>query len=296
MIGCVGDALLDVSVRLAEPIKPKTDTAASIHARQGGSAANVALEAARLCGQAKFIGAVGRDLFGEQIAAELTRNGVEICGPRTHKTGSLVALLDEQGEASMLTDRAQASQVDSWSPDYLTGLRALHVTSYALFAEPLATVAAELMAAAAEVDILVSVDVSSVAGVNKFGLNSYLSLLADLPIDVLLASAAEAELLASHAELLSLADVVVIKQGADPTVLLQATLAGPKPTECDRQEFLPLALAEVTDTVGAGDAFAAGLLVARAQQHDWPQAVVAGQAAAADLLGRRNRARQAGPA
>lgn len=288
MIGCVGDALLDISVRLAEPIKPKTDTAASIHARQGGSAANVALEAARLCGRSKFIGAVGQDFFGEQIAAELTRNGVEICGPRTHKTGSLVALLDEQGEASMLTDRAQASQVASWSPDYLAGLLALHVTSYALFAEPLSTVACELMAAAAKDDILVSVDVSSVAGVKMFGLDRYLSVLADLPIDVLLASAAEAELLASQVELSSLADVVVVKQGAGPTVLLQA-----KPPEADRQEFPPPALAEVTDTVGAGDAFAAGLLVARTQRQDWPQAVLAGQAAAADLLERRNKARQA---
>ncbi len=288
MIGCVGDALLDVSVRLAEPIKPKTDTTASIHARQGGSAANVALEAARLCGRAKFIGAVGRDFFGEQIAAELTRNGVEICGPRTHKTGSLVALLDEQGEASMLTDRAQASQVASWSPDYLAGLRALHVTSYALFAEPLSRVACEMMVAAAKADILVSVDVSSVAGVKKFGLDRYLSVLADLPIDVLLASAAEAELLVGQVELSSLADVAVVKQGAGPTVLLRT-----QPAECDRQEFPPPKLAEVTDTVGAGDAFAAGLLVDWVQRHDWPQAVMSGQAAAADLLERRNKARQA---
>lgn len=293
MIGSVGDAFLDVSARLDGPLKAKTDTPASIQARQGGSAANVAVEAAKLCGSSKFIGIIGADFLGDQIFTELSRQGVEVCCPRTGRTGCLVALLNEEGEASMLTDRKDAAQLSNWSPQWLEGIKALHVTSYALFAEPMASVSCELMAAAAQRSILVSVDVSSVGGVEELGVAKYVAMLKELPLDILLLSAAEAELLAAHVELSALADVVVIKQGAGPTLLLgdigsdqsSGKTANPK-------QFPPPQLAEVIDTVGAGDALAAGLLVARAVEgKSWDEAVLAGQKTAADLLRRRTQSR-----
>jgi len=296
VIGSVGDALLDVSVRLEGPLQAKTDTPASIQARQGGSAANVAVEAARLCGSAKFIGNIGADLPGNQILAELSQQGVEVCAPRAGRTGCLVALLNEAGEASMLTDRKDAAQLASWSPQWLAGLKALHVTSYALLAEPLASVTCELMTAAAQNSILVSVDVSSVGGVEQLGVAEYVARLRELPVDVLLCNAAEAELLAAQVELLTLADVVVVKQGADPTLLLTGTGPGQGSGQLvEPKQFPPVRLAEVTDTVGAGDAMAAGLLVARAVEgRGWDEAVVAGQRAAADLLRRRTQSRLVG--
>jgi len=285
MIGCVGDAFLDVSVRLEEPLKPQTDTTANIQTRQGGSAANVAVEAARLCGSAKFIGVIGADLFGQQISAELSQKGVEVCGPSTGRTGCIVALLNERGEASMLSDRAGAAQMSSWEPNWLEGLKALHVTSYAFFAEPLATAARELLVAAAQAGVLTSVDVSSVGGVQQFGVARYADMLRELPVDVLLPNAAEAALLASEVELSSLVDVVVTKQGAGPTLLHQGTRL---------EQFPPSQLTEVVDTVGAGDAFAAGLLVARAVEgRSWPEAVLAGQEASASLLHQRTQSRTA---
>ena len=236
MIGCVGDAVLDVSVRLTASARSGTDTPARIQARRGGSAANVAAEAARLSGKSRFIGVIGANPTGDRLAAELQDQGVEICGPRAGRTGCVVAVLNEAGEATMLTDRADAANLSQWHPEWLDGLTALHVTSYAFFAEPMATTVKSLIAEAQTQGIPVSIDVSSVGAISDFGLARYAELLHRLQPDILFANAAEAELLASEkglisqsskskspnpaATLLSLAKEVVIKQGPNPVILL----------------------------------------------------------------------------
>ena len=305
MIGCVGDVVLDVSVRLAISIRSGTDTPARIQTRRGGSAANVAVEVARLCGKSRFIGVVGDDPTGDRLAAELQNQGVEICGPRIGRTGCVVALLNEAGEATMLTDRADAIQLNEWSPDWLDGLTALHVTSYALFAEPMATTAKSLIAEAQTRDIPVSIDVSSVGAISDFGLTRYAELLHDLQPDILFATAAEAELLASEkgamsryfkgkspkpqtvALLLSIAKAIVIKQGPNPVILLcREPLANDK----TKLEIPVPKLKKVTDTLAAGDVFAAGFLVAKTVKNlSWEEAITAAIDSASDLLASRNR-------
>lgn len=327
MIGCVGDAVLDVSVRLAasarsgtdaQKASPRlsvpdprltasarsgTDTPARIQTRRGGSAANVAAEAARLCGKSRFIGVIGADPTGDRLSAELQNQGVEICGPRSGRTGCVVALLNEAGEATMLTDRGDAAQLGQWSPKWLDGLTALHVTSYAFFAEPMATTAKSLIAEAQTQGISVSIDVSSVGAISDFGLVHYAELLHDLQPDILFATAAEAELLVSEkglisqstrskslnpqtdALLLSLAKTIVIKQGPNPVILLSRD---PLANDKTKLEIPVPKLEKVTDTLAAGDTFAAGFLVAKTiQGHEWPEATTAAISAAADLLSKR---------
>lgn len=305
MIGCVGDVVLDVSVRLAASARPGTDTPARIQTRRGGSAANVAAEAARLSGKSRFIGVIGADPTGDRLAAELQNQGVEICGPRIGRTGCVVALLNEAGEATMLTDRADAIQLNEWSPAWLDGLTALHVTSYALCAEPMATTAKSLIAEAQTRDIPVSIDVSSVGAISDFGLTRYAELLHDLQPDILFATAAEAELLASEkgamsryfkgkspkpqtvALLLSLAETIVIKQGPNPVILLSRD---PLANDKTKLEIPVLKLEKVTDTLAAGDVFAAGFLVAKTVKNlSWEEAITAAIDSASDLLASRNR-------
>ena len=308
MIGCVGDAVLDVSVRLAASARSGTDTPARIQARRGGSAANVAAEAARLSGKSRFIGVIGDDPTGDRLFAELQDQGVEICGPRAGRTGCVVALLNEAGEATMLTDRADAAKLSQWHPEWLDGLTALHVTSYAFFAEPMATTAKSLIAEAQTQSIPVSIDVSSVGAVSDFGLARYAELLHKLQPDILFANAAEAELLASEkglisqsskskspnpqtaAPLLSLAKAIVIKQGPNPVILLSRDPPAQKSPE-DSQTKLEIPvpkLEKVTDTLAAGDTFAAGFLVAKTINNlSWQEATTAAINAAADLLSKR---------
>lgn len=303
MIGCVGDAVLDVSVRLTASARSGTDTPARIQARRGGSAANVAAEAARLSGKSRFIGVIGDDPTGDRLAVELQNQGVEICGPRLGRTGCVVALLNEAGEATMLTDRADAANLSQWHPEWLDGLTALHVTSYAFFAEPMATTAKSLIAEAQTQGIPVSIDVSSVGAVSDFGLTRYAELLHDLQPDILFANAAEAELLASEKglisrspkgkspkpqadpPLLSLAKTIIVKQGPNPVILLSRD-----PLENDETKLeIPVPkLEKVTDTLAAGDTFAAGFLVAKTINNlSWQEATTAAINAAADLLSKR---------
>ena len=331
MIGCVGDAVLDVSVRSTVSARSGTDTPARIQARRGGSAANVAAEAARLSGESRFIGVIGADPTGDRLAAELQNQGVEICGPRAGRTGCVVALLNEAGEATMLTDRADAANLSQWHPEWLDGLTALHVTSYAFFAEPMATTAKSLIAEAQTQVIPVSIDVSSVGAVSDFGLARYAELLHRLQPDILFANAAEAELLASEkglisqsskskspnpaatppeafhelvsqspkgkspnpqtaAPLLSLAKTIVIKQGPNPVILLSRDPLAQKPLENNKTKLeIPVPkLEKVTDTLAAGDTFAAGFLVAKTiNSLSWQEATTSAINAAADLLSKR---------
>ena len=332
MIGCVGDAVLDVSVRLTTSARSGTDTPARIQARRGGSAANVAAEAARLSGKSRFIGVIGADPTGDRLDAELQDQGVEICGPRAGRTGCVVALLNEAGEATMLTDRADAANLSQWHPEWLDGLTALHITSYAFFAEPMATTTKSLIAEAQTQGIPTSIDVSSVGAVSDFGLARYAELLHNLQPDILFANAAEAELLASEeglisqsskskspnpasaassetfhefvsqspkakspkpqtaAPLLSLAKVIVIKQGPNPVILLSRDPPAQKSPEDSQTELeIPVPkLEKVTDTLAAGDTFAAGFLVAKTINNlSWQEATTSAINAATDLLSKR---------
>ena len=331
MIGCVGDAVLDVSVRLTTFARPSTDTPARIQARRGGSAANVAAEAARISGKSRFIGVIGADPTGDRLAAELQNQGVETCGPRAGRTGCVVALLNEAGEATMLTDRADAANLSQWHPEWLDGLTALHVTSYAFFAEPMATTAKSLIAEAQTQGIPVSIDVSSVGTVSDFGLARYAELLHRLQPDILFANAAEAELLVSEeglisrsskdkspnpaaappetfhelvsqspkgkspnpqtaAPLLPLAKTIIIKQGPNPVILLSRDpLAQKSPEDSQTELEIPVPkLEKVTDTLAAGDTFAAGFLVAKTINNlSWQEATTSAINAATDLLSKR---------
>src|SRR5438128_10399397 len=56
VIVCLGDLLLDVIVRLDEPLSPGADAIAVTHAGAGGQAEDVAARAASLGSAARFVG------------------------------------------------------------------------------------------------------------------------------------------------------------------------------------------------------------------------------------------------
>src|SRR5436190_3144756 len=66
----------------------------------GGKGANQAVAAARLGASVRFVGACGRDAFGDQVAAALAGDGVDIAGLRrvADPTGVALILVDEGGE------------------------------------------------------------------------------------------------------------------------------------------------------------------------------------------------------
>jgi len=249
----IGDLLEDVVVWLAHEPHHASDTPAKIVRTRGGSAANVAMFAALQFGSSRFIGQVGDDRLGTQLCEMLSANKVDVRAARAGRTGSIVVLVYPNGERTMLSDRGAAVQLSELPQDFLAGVTALHVPAYSLTSEPLATTAIAAISAARSRGVFVSIDASSTSVLSDFGVQKFVDLVARLAPDALLCNQDEARLLGLGvtAPIVDAA-LTVIKHGAMSTVAI--TSSGVI-TSVD----VPI-VANIADTTGAGDAFAAGFV------------------------------------
>ena len=255
MIGTLGDLVEDIAVRLHGPVNLASDTDAVIRRRRGGSAANTAVAVARAGGRARFIGQVGDDAIGTALVSELEADGVEAVVHRGGRTGTIVVLVDHLGERTMLTDRGACADLAGPDPAWLDGLQVLHVPAYSLVGGRLSETAVTVVNWAHEQGVIVSIDASSAAVIEAFGAQRMRSLLWSLQPHVLLCNEMEARVLARAGGLEGIATAAtVVKQGADPALVSvpgEGLVEVPAPP-----------LPGVLDTTGAGDAFAAGFLLA----------------------------------
>ena len=283
MLGSVGDLVEDVVVHLHERVNIASDTRATVIRRRGGSAANVIAAACRAGGPARFIGQVGDDATGRGLTDTLIADGANVIVRRAGRTGSIIVMLDPRGERTMLTDRAACTDLADPSPEWLDGLDTLHIPYYSLVGEPLATTTTTLAGWAIERGIRVSVDTSSSAVLHQVGSAQALARIRSLRPSVVLANELEAAALGAELHPHHLAGaLVIIKQGAQPAIVLQTGLS---PFEVPAET-----VANVRDTTGAGDAFAAGLLLALADGADPIVATLRAHSVAADALRRASTA------
>jgi sugar/nucleoside kinase (ribokinase family) len=274
VLGVIGDLLEDVVIHAAGPPARGTDTPSRIERRRGGSAANVAAAAALIGCPVRFIGRVGDDVPGERLVATLAADGVDVRVQREGRTGTVAVLVEPSGERTMFPDRSAADELDAIDPAWLDGLAWLHLTAYSLCGEP---------GGAASIDAAhrvrgdggrISLDVSSVAVVETFGPARFAGVLDAVAPDVVFANAAEAQILVRMPP-----GVFVVKDGPRPVVVthLDGSVV---------QVDVPALPGPVVDTTGAGDAFAAGFIVAMLDGSPPADAARAGVAAAGRLLAR----------
>ena len=249
-IATLGDVMLDVIVRLEEPLAPGGDVRAATRAGAGGQAANVAAWAVSLGAEACCIAKRGDDATGELVAHELAARGVELVGPVVAgATGVVVSIVGGDGERSLASDRGVAPSLEPSELDAgWLDCDVLHLSGYALLREPVSDAALLAATMARERGARVSVDVAAWTEIRAFGPVRFRELIDVVAPDVLFATEAEWEMLGGA--YLS-APTGVIKRGPRGVTIV---------TEDARLDLSPVE-GEVVDTTGAGDAFAAGFLL-----------------------------------
>ncbi len=275
MLLCVGDLIEDVVVWLPGPVALGSDTEVRITRERGGSAANVTAAAVRAGGAARFVGQLGDDELAHRLLHGLAHTGVDVVARHGGRTGSIIVLVDSSGERTMLTDRAAATELTAAEAEWLEGVDVLHLPAYSLFVERLARSCLDLAAMARERGIPVTIDPSSEALLVQYGVDRFLELLAEVRPAVLFPNVDEARVLGIDERPPPGVDLAVVTDGPNPVRLVSA----------DGVVEVPVAaVTGVLDTTGAGDAFAAGFLVAWTAGKPPVECVARGSEVAAHVL------------
>jgi len=255
MIAVAGESLIDLIAREDGTLVPSA----------GGGPCNVARALARLEVPVAFLGAVSGDRFGRQLRAALAADGVDLSCLVASERPTMLAVADlDAARTARYQFYADGTAAPDLSADAaraaLARVRAsaLHVGSLGLGLDPLGTAIEQLVADAAD-DVLVMVDpnwrdgavedpaawrtrlerVLVRADVVKVSTADLASLMPGVPVVI-----AARRLLGARTRC-----VVVTDAGAAVTVLT-----------AQREALVVPGPVKVVDTIGAGDAFCAGLL------------------------------------
>ncbi|WP_426325485.1 carbohydrate kinase family protein [Microbacterium sp. E-13] len=250
MLVVIGDLVADLIVLGGVGLERGTDNPAEVRLTRGGSAANVAVAAAAQH-PSRFVGRVGDDTLARVLVGELEAAGVEVRVQRAGRTGSIVVLVDAVGERTMITDRGAAAELDAIDPAWVDGADWVHVPLYGLATPASRRAVTDAATLAAAAGARVSLDLSSVASLRELGAEALQEVVAELRPDVVFANEDEAGFATSMG--LTPGGVYVVKRGAEPVLLTAGEATVEVPVE---------RVDDVLDSTGAGDAFAAGYIVA----------------------------------
>jgi len=246
LVVTLGDLLLDVIVRLREPLARGADADAEMLTAPGGQAANVAAWVADLGEDARCVTRRGDDPTGTALAVQLVARDVELVGPAAGKNGVVVSIVGPDGERTMASDRGTATLLEAGDLDPAWfACDCLHVSGYALLGAPIDSAAQRAVELARARDARVSVDLSAWTRIRAHGAERFRSQLEALTPDTVFGNEAEWD------EVGSVGTTRVVKRGASGFDLVR----GGTTERCLAPDV------SVRDTTGAGDALAAGFLV-----------------------------------
>ena len=230
--------------------------------RLGGSAANAAVVLSRLGLEARMLGRVGNDAWGQMALDDLARTGVSlelVQRDAAAATGMMFTVVTPDGERTMFGQRGANTRTDpeAISMDILRQADLLYISGYALLEAPQRDAAARAVDLAARMRLPIVLDTAympalKIPQVMRPLLPDLEACLLGLPEAWAMLGAAEPQ--AAAAALLSAGvRLAAVKLGAQGCLLADASSA----------HLIPAFTVEVVDTTGAGDAFTAGLIYGR---------------------------------
>jgi sugar/nucleoside kinase (ribokinase family) len=276
--------MVDVAVE-APALARGGDVAGAVRLGPGGSAANVAVWGAAAGARVRLVAGRGDDLAGRVLAAALGERGVELrpAGVVAGASGAMLVVM-EAGERTFVADPgANLLLAEADVTAALEGAGAVFVSGYPLLRPATRSAAMAAAAAAGRAGVPAVVDAAS-----------WPLLTGGAGEPVLAAAALAGALVANREEAAALAGLP--DPGAAGTAL--AARVGTVVVKCGPAGALvcaddgppravPAPAAEVVDVTGAGDAFAAGYLLARAAAADPVEATAAGAGLAARAVATR---------
>ncbi|UDL95691.1 PfkB family carbohydrate kinase [Lichenihabitans sp. PAMC28606] len=258
----MGDVMRDIIVRPAGPVLRGTDQRAIIQTVSGGSGANQAAWLARFGAEVRFVGCVAANDFEPEVK-RMRLHGIEpaLVPHPAWPTGTLVALVDADGERSFLTDRGanDGLSLHHLPDDVLDGIGHFHLSGYSFVGEATRETALWLLNRVREAAIPFSFDPGSVSLIREIGAAQVLAWTEGAAICV--ANADEAGALTGFDDpnsqldgLIGHVDLALIKRGA----------RGCQAKSRDGSRWtVDAPTVDVLDTTGAGDVFFAAFLAAR---------------------------------
>ena len=260
-IACFGEALIDF---LAEPAIGDAPRRFIEHA--GGAPANVAIGVARLGGDARFVGMLSQDMFGDTLLAQFARHGVDVAQVRRTaqaRTALAFVSLAPDGERSFNFYRPPAAdllfRVQDFVPSAFASFAAFHACSNSLTEPGIAEATLHGMRLATQAGALVSFDANLRPALWPAGADPLPQVWQALELaHVVKLSRDELRAMTCHGGddavverlFAGATQVVLVTDGASPIRWWTRATSGTAPT-------LPV---DAVDTTAAGDAFVAGLL------------------------------------
>ena len=278
----IGDVMLDVVVKRSGPLARTSDTPARVRISRGGSGANLSVALGDAGHHVVYVGACGddapRQIFVEELAAGGVSSNLQVTSAAT---GVVVALVDEDGQRAMLTDRgANPLLTEIFVMRQLNEpFDHLHVSGYTFLDPATRDLGSAALRYARETGRSSSVDVCSVGPLTDVTPEIFLE--ATRESGMLFANEEEALVLSRRGdvddaltELSEKFDEVVITRGPRGAV-----------ASCANERVSVASLgSNVVDTTGAGDAAAGAYLGARLRGASLGGALERAMAASAEVV------------
>jgi sugar/nucleoside kinase (ribokinase family) len=288
----LGDLLLDVVVRY-DPLAGEADTGPEgVWIGPGGSAANFAVNAARLGANVRFISRVGRDWPGEMLARSLRDEGIsaEVHVVDEASTGRVLVMVDQEGHRRMWSYPGASSTLhpDDLDERWFRDLDAFHLTGYSLLREGPREAALHALRLAREGGSpLCTLDPNPPHLIEDYGPEQFREVLAGLRFDVIFPNLEEGRLLSGLGEQSSYTKVATSLLDISPLVVLTLGEGGcVVASQGQAWEVAAVPVEKAADVTGAGDAFAAGFIVEYLRSKNPQAAAEAANRLASQIVGK----------